>query len=371
MFPKFRHPILCTIQAKTVSPVVVLYRYFHIESELGPKSLNPTPALAPKTTKNNVAIFWDLDNKPPSSFSPYDAAVKLKRASSSFGVVRHMVAYANPQTFSYVPQVVREQRKDRRLLNQLENNGVIKPVEPYLCRICGRRFYTNEKFINHFKQIHEREHQKRMNQIESARGKRRVQLVAKYSMKMEKYKNVSRDILTPKVGYCLGDELKRAGFWIRTVSAKPQAADVALRDHMADVMDKRRADCLVLVSDDSDFVGVLKEAKLRCVKTVVVGDVNDGALKRIADTAFSWREILMGKAQKEAVSVVGRWKDRDVLKRLEWKYNPEVEKKVHCLDNEFDDDNEDQNLSGIFNGANADHGQTEDVGAWWELDSDA
>ena len=42
---------------------------------------------------------------------------------------------------------------------------------------------------------------------------------------------------------------------------------------------------------------VLKEAKLRCLKTVV-GDVNDGALKRVADAGFSWSEILMGKAKK-------------------------------------------------------------------------
>ena len=37
---------------------------------------------------------------------------------------------------------------------------------------------------------------------------------------------------------------------------------------MVDVMDKRKADCLVLVSDDSDFLDVLKEAKLRSLKTV-------------------------------------------------------------------------------------------------------
>ena len=49
----------------------------------------------------------------------------------------------------------------------------------------------------------------------------RVKLVAKYSMKMEKYKNVARDILTPKVGYGSADELKRAGFWVHTVSNKP------------------------------------------------------------------------------------------------------------------------------------------------------
>jgi hypothetical protein len=55
---------------------------------------------------------------------------------------------------------------------------------------------------------------RRLNHIESARGTRRVKLVAKYSMKMQKYKNVVSDILNPKVGYGLADELKKAGFLV-------------------------------------------------------------------------------------------------------------------------------------------------------------
>ncbi|KAK8686251.1 hypothetical protein V6N13_125278 [Hibiscus sabdariffa] len=169
------------------------------------------------------------------------------------------------------------------------------------------------KLVNHFKQIHEREHQKRLNQIEFARGSRRVKLVGKYSMKMEKYKNAARDVLIPKVGYGFDNELKRAGFWVGTVSNRPQATDVALKDHM--------------------------EAKSRCLKTVVVGDADDGALKRVADAGFSWMEILMGKT-KEAVSVVGKVQDRDILKRLEWTYNLEVERKLNGCEDLFDFDNE-------------------------------
>ena len=48
---------------------------------------------------------------------------------------------------------------------------------------------------------------------------------------------------------------------------------------------------------------MINEAKMRCLKTVVIGDIDDGFLKRTADTAFSWEEILMGKAKKQAVSV--------------------------------------------------------------------
>ncbi|GMI76356.1 hypothetical protein like AT4G12240 [Hibiscus trionum] len=350
---------------KTLNPCISLSRFCHFKVKEGSDSLNQPSILSPRAAQNNVAIFWDLDNKPPNSFPPFEAAVKLKTAASSFGVVRSMVAYANQHSFTQVPRVVREQRRERKLLNQLENKGVIKSVEPYFCKVCGRRFYTNEKLVNHFKQIHEREHQKRLNQIESARGSRRVKLVGKYSMKMEKYKNAARDVLTPKVGYGLADELKRAGFWVGTVSNRPQAADVALRDHMVDVMDRRKAECLVLVSDDSDFVGVLKEAKLRCLKTVVVGDADDGALKRVAEAGFSWTEILRGKAKKEAVSVVGKWKDRDILKRLEWTYNPEVEKKFYGSEEMFDDESKDQDFDST------DDGNRSDSGAWWELDTES
>ena len=119
---------------------------------------------------------WDLDNKPPNSFPPFEAAVKLKTAPSSLGLLsqwwRMLIIMLLP---SYLK--LSGSREQKKLLNQLENKGVIKSVEPYFCKVCGRRFYNNEKLVNHFKQIHEREHQKRLNQIESARGSRRVKLV--------------------------------------------------------------------------------------------------------------------------------------------------------------------------------------------------
>ncbi|KAK8603635.1 hypothetical protein V6N13_096109 [Hibiscus sabdariffa] len=124
-------------------------------------------------------------------------------------------------------------------------------------------------------------------------------------------------------------------------------------------MDRSKAECLVLVSDDSDFVGVLKEAKQRCLKTVVVGDVDDGALKRVADAGFSWTEILMGKAKKEAISVVGKWKNRDILKRREWTYNPEVGRKLNGCEYlfDFDDESEDKDFDNTDDENNCDSGE--------------
>lgn len=349
---------------RIVTPHLGFFRYCHFQ--LGCDRSGSSSDLAEKKAQSIVGIFWDLDNKSPKTISPFEAASKLRKAAEKFGFVKYMIAYANQHAFNYVPPVVRQQRKERKVLNELENKGVVKLDEPYTCRVCGRRFYTNEKFINHFKQIHEREHMKRVNQIESVKGSRRVKLVAKYAMKMQKYKNAAREILTPKVGYGLADELKRAGFWVRTVSNKPEAADIALRDHLVDMMDKRRVDCVLLISDDSDFVDVLKEAKLRCLRTVVIGDSTDCALKRTADASFSWQEIMMEKAKKEAVSVVGRWKDHDVLKTLEWSFDPARDKKYYFSDLESEGSDIEHFLSGENDGNSL---EKDDSGEWWELDS--
>ncbi|GFQ07242.1 hypothetical protein PHJA_002868300 [Phtheirospermum japonicum] len=341
-------------------------RFFKTLSNSQCRNFTSPPNPSPNSSKN-VAIFWDLDNKPPKSSPPFDAAIRLKKAAQKFGFVKYMIAYANRHAFSYVPPSVREQRRTRKALNRLETTGLIKPVEPYVCRVCGRRFYNNDKLINHFKQIHEREQTKRMNRIESARGKRRARMAAQYAMKMDKYKNAARDILTPKTGYGLADELKRAGFWVRTVSDEPQAANVALRNHMVGLMDRQAVDCLFLVSDDSDFNGVLKEARMRCLKTVVVGDVNEGCLKRTADWAFSWEEIMIGKAKTEAVTVVGKWKDRNVLGRLEWAYDPERERKLYYEEIESDGSDMEEFGSDECGPGLGKEGD----GAWWELETRA
>ncbi|KAG9133295.1 hypothetical protein Leryth_018617 [Lithospermum erythrorhizon] len=344
---------------------------FSSTAYLGFCSFYSSLCIPQRVDQDCVGIFWDLDNKLPKSHPPFDAAIRLKKAVEEFGLVKYKIAYANQHAFSHVPLEIREQRKERKELNKLENLGVVKQVVPYVCKVCGRRFYNNDKLINHFRVIHEREHAKRLNQIESSRGSRRVKLVGKYAMKMEKYKNAARDILTPKVGYGLADELKRAGFWVRAVSNKPQAADVALRNHIVDMMDHRRVGCVVLVSDDSDFVGVLREAKSRCLKTVVVGDVNDGALKRIADASFSWDEIIRGKAKKEAVSVVGKWKDGDVLKRIEWTYDPKTDGKRKYLEIESDVESNESNFEDFLSEEDAAFSQNDNIGAWWDLKFDS
>lgn len=73
-----------------------------------------------------VAVFWDLDNKPPKHVPPYDAAVRLIEMAAGFGEVVDVAAYANRYAFAYLPQWVKEQRRDRRQLDRLERAGIVK-----------------------------------------------------------------------------------------------------------------------------------------------------------------------------------------------------------------------------------------------------
>ncbi|KAK8967450.1 hypothetical protein KSP40_PGU010183 [Platanthera guangdongensis] len=262
-----------------------------------------------------VAVFWDLDNMPPNSIHPYDAAVRLRLAAYSLGHLRFAVAHATPQTLRRIPAATTASR--------LQESGA---SEPCVCRVCGRNFFAHSKLLNHFK-IHEREHAKRLGRIESATGGRYVRLKSQLNMKMEKYRKAAREILIPRVGHTLGDELRRAGISIQIAEGRPSAAHQALTEHMSETIERRRVGCLVLVSKNVGFAGIIREARTRCLKTVVVGDDGDGSLKRCADSSFSWKDIVSGKAKQEAGSAVLKWKDKDLLKKLEWRNQPELDQK--------------------------------------------
>jgi hypothetical protein len=182
--------------------------------------------------RRSVAVFWDLDNKPPKAVRPYDAALRLRDTAAEFGNVVDMVAYANRHAFIYLPQWVREERQEKKKLDVLESKGLVKPLEPYVCNYCGRKCKTQLALKKHFKQLHERERNKRMTHLSHLKGKRRIKYKEKLADKEERYNDVARGILVPKVGYGLAGDLKRAGVFVKTVEDRPQAADEALIKHM-------------------------------------------------------------------------------------------------------------------------------------------
>ncbi|GLT34216.1 hypothetical protein SLA2020_087430 [Shorea laevis] len=235
--------------------------------------------------QKKVVVLWDLDNKPPRG-PPYQAAMALKRVAEKFGEVVDMSAYANRHAFIHLPQWVVEERRERKNLDILERKGIVTPSEPYVCGVCGRKCKTNLDLKKHFRQLHERERQKKMNRMKSLKGKKRQRYKEKYISGNHKYNEAARGVIKPKVGYGLASELRRAGVYVKTVEDKPQAADWALKRQMQHSM-SRGIDWLFLVSDDKDFVEMLRRAREANLGTVVVGD-RDRALGRLADLWVPW-----------------------------------------------------------------------------------
>ncbi|XP_059633330.1 uncharacterized protein LOC132276089 [Cornus florida] len=243
-----------------------------------------------------VVVLWDLDNKPPRG-PPYQAAMALKQVAQQFGEVVDFSAYANRHAFVHLPQWVLEERRQRRHQDVLERKGVAKSPEPYVCAVCGRKFSTNMDLKKHFRQLHERERQKKLNRMKSLKGKKRQRYKQRFIDGNRKYNEAARTLVTPKVGYGLASELRRAGVYVKTVEDKPQAADWALKRQMQHSM-SRGIDWLFLVSDDSDFSEMLRKAREANLRTVVVGD-GHRSLGRNADLWVPWIGIENGQVSAE------------------------------------------------------------------------
>ncbi|KAM1507317.1 hypothetical protein PS1_016950 [Malus domestica] len=169
--------------------------------------------------------------------------------------------------------------------------------EPYICGVCGRKCKWNLDLKKHFKQLHERERQKKLNRMRSLKGKKRQRFKERFVSGNHKYNEAARSIIKPKVGYGLASELRRAGVFVKTVEDKPQAADWALKRQMQHSM-SRGIDWLFLVSDDSDFSDMLRKARAAKLGTVVVGDM-DRALGRHADVWVPWIGVENGEVSEK------------------------------------------------------------------------
>lgn len=251
-----------------------------------------------KAEEKKVVVLWDLDNKPPRG-PPYEAAVALRQLAGLFGRVLEVSAYANRHAFHHLPQWVLEQRRERRLLEQMERKGLAPaPAEPYVCGVCGRKCRTHADLRKHFRQLHERERQKKLARMRSLKSpKKRRSYRERFITGNAKYEEAARDLLKPKVGYGLASELRRAGVFVKMVADKPQAADAALKRQVHHSM-ARGIDWLFLVSDDSDFSEMLRRARESDMRTVVVGDGRT-ALSREADLWFPWMGVENGDVGEE------------------------------------------------------------------------
>lgn len=253
----------------------------------------------PSVVGVGVALFWDLNyGKPPPHLPIQTTFQYLRIAASRFGTVRLAIAFTSSS-------------HDTR-----RRSSSTSPTT-HQCPICRWKFVDHSELDSHFRDIHEREQSKRLIDVTSAKGFRKIHL----SSKIENFKKAARHVAFTGSGSSdPTEELRRAGVRVRKGDLG------AMREEILDALGRSGLQCAVLVSDDLGLTDVLKEAKTRGVKTVVVG--GDGGvsekkveLRRCADAAFTWKEVIKGKAMEAAPKIVQRWKDKDLLQRLEWKHN--------------------------------------------------
>jgi hypothetical protein len=75
----------------------------------------------------------------------------------------------------------------------------------------------------------------------------------------------------------------------------------------------RGLETLILVSDDSDFINILRLANFKNLQTIVVGDTM--TLSRHAQISFSWEEVASGRAQWAAAEAHVEWSNKEALLR--------------------------------------------------------
>ncbi|KAK9097360.1 hypothetical protein Sjap_022857 [Stephania japonica] len=253
---------------------------------------NPQGVYTPKAKK--VVILWDLDNKPPRG-PPYEAAMSLKHLAHLLGHLVDISAYANRHAFLHLPEWVLQERRHRRRLDSLERSS--PPADPYLCAVCGRKCRTHADLKKHFKQLHERERQKKLNRMGQLKGKKRQRYKERFVTGNVKFEEAARELIRPKAGYGLAAELRRAGVFVKMVEDKPQAADWAVKRQMQHSI-SRGIDWMVLVSDDKDFGEMVRRAREGDLRTLVVGDT-DGGLGRYADLWLPWVDVENGEVREE------------------------------------------------------------------------
>ncbi|XP_078151720.1 uncharacterized protein LOC144546994 [Carex rostrata] len=259
---------------------------------------------------SSVALFWDLKSIPPAStyrrLSLYDISVRLRLAAASFGhLLSPSIAFSSPS-------------------HRIPPSPPLQP--PFHCRLCGRAFPSHQTLTHHFTAVHSPEHERRLQRLESATGRRLCILSGQLSLNLSRYEKAHRELF----GQCENaiDEVKRAGFRVLVGGDKTV--------HLCrELENQKRVKFVVIVSDDLEFVRVLIKLRRKGVRSVVIGELKgDNGIKRHGDVGFCWREVLGGKVKEEGPKVVARWKEKELLERLEWRYDPRRDDKEELLTTE-------------------------------------
>ncbi|KAJ7299276.1 hypothetical protein O6H91_Y262300 [Diphasiastrum complanatum] len=277
--------------------------FIHICRYGSSDSASAAPTILEKHGARSVGVFWDMDCKPPLAIPPVKAAKRLKYMAARFGSLVAVVVYASKHSLKHLPSWSQE-----HLVEEMRAKGIeeAKEEEVYLCDYCGRRYRSNYALQKHFKQMHEKERERRLVQLGSMkkRGKRNSLIRSQMEKKEKRYKDVAKVISVPDKGYGLAAELQRAGMPVMAVSNKPQAAAIALQKHMIQFV-QQGINCVWLVSHDTRFVEVLEMARQKQLHTIVMSE--NPKLQKCADICFSWGDLGSHLAMVDADDTAHLW----------------------------------------------------------------
>ncbi|GAX73597.1 hypothetical protein CEUSTIGMA_g1048.t1 [Chlamydomonas eustigma] len=181
-------------------------------------------------------VFWDLDNKLPCFAEEYPELIeKLKSKLLKGGMLpkeasyKHIQAFANPSTCA---------KYDEEEINEL----IMSEVEDDLrCTLCGRKCKSVADLSKHFKQLHEREHKKKMGSgspkrtrkyLESDKAERYREAAGESAGGAKSRKRIGRSGLSLKL------LLKKLNISLQDVAQMDQAADIALTKNVKKLLTK-------------------------------------------------------------------------------------------------------------------------------------
>ncbi|GLC53705.1 hypothetical protein PLESTB_000778400 [Pleodorina starrii] len=284
----------------------------------------PGPALAPAAS---VYVFWDLDNKYPETLDHAGMLGRLRDMLQQYGRVVEIRAYGNHRTFKFVPEVWEAAMRHGVMKHPLRGSptagggpssssssslsasssaGSSSSSEGLRCPLCSRRVRGGESQLrSHFRQMHQREHVKKLARMGAAERAEYVQ-----SRKSERYRSAAHEVLAPKRGYDLAGILRRLGVTVWAVPMGKQKADVVLQREAVELLEGergKRADLevggekerkkkeaekppsvFVLMSDDHGFEMLLKLFTMAGWRALVVSNTRF----RNADERLPWSNVL-------------------------------------------------------------------------------
>ncbi|GLC53708.1 hypothetical protein PLESTB_000778700 [Pleodorina starrii] len=157
----------------------------------------------------------------------FPPGIRYREMLRAYGKVVEIRAYANYHTLNYVPEIWEE-----AMTRGMEVGMGLRWQQGRRCRV--RCQVANEdKLRSHFRQLHQREHAKKLAHRPSAE---------KYSKsdKFARYQSAAHKVLAPKRGYDLAGILRRLGVTVWAVPMGKQKADVVLQREAVELLERER-----------------------------------------------------------------------------------------------------------------------------------